>query len=71
MFSFAVPNVEKQSRLVNMSVLVRECYSVSLKGPHSKRDGKLILEIQQLEMCNHMEFYSSDCFKWFYNILNF
>lgn len=71
MFSFAVPNVEKQSDLVNMPVPVRECYDVSLMGLHSKRDGKLILEVQQLEMCNHMEFYSSDCFKWFYNTLNF
>lgn len=71
MFSFAVPTVEKQSRLINVPVPVRECYSVRVTGPHSKGDGKLIFEIQQLEMCNHMEFYSSDCLKWFYSILNF
>lgn len=49
MFSFAVPTVEKQCGLVNMPVQVKECYSVSLVGSHSKRDGKLILKIQQSE----------------------
>lgn len=49
MFSFAVPTVEKQSGLVNMPVQVKECYSVSLMGSHSKKDGKLILKIQQSE----------------------
>lgn len=47
MFSFAVPTVEKQSGVVNMPVQVKECYSVSLMGSHSERDGKLILEIPQ------------------------
>lgn len=49
MFSSAVPIAEKQSGLINMPVQVRDCYGVSLVGSHSKRDGKLILKIQQSE----------------------